>query len=579
MSRLYRGYNGKSPLANHGILWLTDSKSYAKNFGNKIAEFEIDDSKVDCPIPKELYKLAGCSPKSDTEGFYELMFSPTKEFIKKLKDQQYNSYAFDDDEYHAVILALFDTSIVKLTKSMSQKSIRINSPYDKSFATVDNLPDVKTIRHYTTMSGLAGILKDKRIKANESAGDADWSHMILQDKNVVSFLDSRADSEMESCIQRNKFNGTLNGYTSHLALHMNKICACIEIDYDKLEPYLERKMRTLNELEQSVHNYVERWNEAADRNLNDLRTVEWITKKLLNLKKEEVNKYRYNGLWHHPTEAAVELVESSPYKLNEEDKDWIYKYKIPEIINYVDYPNNTSYQRSVEEASSTIKLVEQYKPKKYTKQEEEDLKVAVGTYNAIDIIHILRMHGWHKDMNKGMNVFPIGRDNSIGLLAERLLEVGRGKYVNNKWVRINESGRGSRALKKMIPEMRIPCDVPISPDYCKIIIFEGMVKGTKSTTEYDRVKSLLKGYNVEIYPEKSDTPNTVKTMSQIRSIYFSGIRCFATYGGGAHHTVVAHKDGGGKWRAEVIDEDYRSVREAFKNTDPEKETYKVYRLD
>ena len=104
----YKGYKEDTPNINTKILWLSTSPHYEEQWGNKIAIYEIDDDTIKCPTRKDLEEMIGV--KCDEE-YFEMLYHPTHEFVEELKQNGFNSYYFEEDEYHCIVLALFDKSI------------------------------------------------------------------------------------------------------------------------------------------------------------------------------------------------------------------------------------------------------------------------------------------------------------------------------------------------------------------------------------------------------------------------------------------------------------------------------------
>ena len=133
----------------------------------------------------------------------------------------------------------------------------------------DGLKDVKIIRHYTTGAGLKSILKDGYIEAKESKGDEDWEAYDLFDKKVVSFHDARTDPEWNTFIKANNKGVSMEGTTPTLGLHDKKVCACIEIDYEKLPELMQQKTHLLNIYGEKAENFANYWNCYVDETVKD----------------------------------------------------------------------------------------------------------------------------------------------------------------------------------------------------------------------------------------------------------------------------------------------------------------------
>lgn len=147
-------------------------------------------------------------------------------------------------------------------------------------AQIDGLKDVKIIRHYTTGSALKSILKLGYIEERESQGDSDWEGYDLYDYKVVSFHDARLDPERDTFIDCNNAKLSLDGYTPTLGLHCKKVCACIEIDYEKLPKLIQDRTHLLNIYKKKAEEFVNCWNRVMDSVKNDDGFVVWAKCKL-----------------------------------------------------------------------------------------------------------------------------------------------------------------------------------------------------------------------------------------------------------------------------------------------------------
>ena len=127
---------------------------------------------------------------------------------------------------------------------------------------IGNLKNVCFIRHYTTLGGLLSILKDGKIKANESEGDWDWDEYDIGPDKVVSFHDSRYDPEITEILWANDHRTRLAG-TQTLGLHSGEICAFIEYQFDILPQKIKEQATHIKMIEHFVDEFVELWNEFA----------------------------------------------------------------------------------------------------------------------------------------------------------------------------------------------------------------------------------------------------------------------------------------------------------------------------
>ena len=158
---------------------------------------------------------------------------------------------------------------------------------------IDGLKNVSIIRHYTTGSALKSILNKGYIEARESPGDDDWKDYDLFDKRVVSFHDKRTDPEWNSFIDANKKGVSMNGLTNTLALHMDKVCACIEIDYDKLPQLIQDKTHLLNIYGKKAKDFCNLWNFVI-KDVDGDNAFYNVKLELINLVKRQTQKVMKN---------------------------------------------------------------------------------------------------------------------------------------------------------------------------------------------------------------------------------------------------------------------------------------------
>lgn len=381
---------------------------------------------------------------------------------------------------------------------------------------IDGLKNVSIIRHYTTGSALKSILSKGYIEARESPGDADWKDYDLFDKCVVSFHDKRTDPEWDSFIDANKKRVPMNGLTNTLALHMSKVCACIEIDYDKLPKLIQNKTHLLNIYGKKAKDFCNLWNFVI-RDVDGDNAFYNVKLELINLVKranEKDNKELHDSLKHiwpyvkykdDEAQVAWKIIEKIfkkyyPNKdLYEKADDFDGSYnKDPFIVavcnacmknisyTYPEDTNSTDFLNKVNETKKYLKFFNRTNLKPFTDEDEEELAEYTIKFDVINVIKTLAKHGYRfGDYDIGMMFRGIGRGND-GKLYDGTLIHWIEKLSKNK----------DRIINANI-EVRIPSNVNLTKDNCKIIIFDGICDATKQTSIKNLPKKYYNKYNIE----------------------------------------------------------------------------------
>lgn len=394
---------------------------------------------------------------------------------------------------------------------------------------VDALKDVKIIRHYTTGSGLRSILKNGYIEARESEGDDDWKAYKLFDTKVVSFHDQRTDPEWHTFIENNKRGISMEGHTPTLALHMKKLCACIEIDYDKLPELMQQKTHLLNIYGQKAEDFANYWNYYVDDIVKDKNGfVAWYScrKEILQLCKdiaegndEEMkealdtlhNEYTIIRKWDEekakPIIKEFEKIFRKHYPqkdLYEEEKDYSgnkQRFICNEIrryfmgLPYVSGSESTcegiikgikKVDKEIKESQERVKFYSTRNFKRFEDDEIEEFKEIVIKFDVIGAIKMLKNHGWRFG------------DSELLSFCRYRVQQNNGKYTDGSigiWID-NLLKSKSRIINADI-EIRIASNVEINKDNCKIIIFDGICDATKQESLKKLPAKYYKQYNIE----------------------------------------------------------------------------------
>lgn len=389
---------------------------------------------------------------------------------------------------------------------------------------VDGLRDVKKIRHYTTGAALKKILSSGIIEPNESQGDDDWKDYPIIDKKVVSFHDERTDPEYDTLIDANNRVQSIDGRTFTLALHMKKICACIEIDYDKIDKAIQDRTHLLNIYGTKAEHFINMWNYNVENAKGDNEyyihnklkqdLAELVINAIKNKDQKELLaslKYvwgQYNFEDKHKDEEA-KLANEAIRKLflqyyDEDTLNSTYKGKFNRDRNfYIDkverqmgwgfgygFPSLDMLKRTYEESKRAADFAKRHKLKPFNEEDGKLLADYFVKFDWINIVKLLKAHGWQPGDSK----------------IEAFL--GKGILRNNKkadgslvrW--LDELMSKKDRIVNMDIEIRIASPVELTKDNCVIKIFNGICDATKQTAIKALPKKYYEKYNIEhIEPE------------------------------------------------------------------------------
>ena len=392
------------------------------------------------------------------------------------------------------------------------------------------LKDVKIIRHYTTGDGLKAILKAGYIEARESEGDDDWKAYDLFDKKVVSFHDKRTDPEWNTFIKANNRGISMEGTTPTLGLHDKKVCACIEIDYEKLPELMQQKTHLLNIYGEKAENFANYWNYYVDETVKDkngivanyackvdvLQLFKDIVEGKYDIKMEDAlnelhNEYDVIENWDNekakPLVKKIENIFKNHYPqkdLYEEVKDYLgnkrkfiyYETKIyfmclPYISNNENTceelkKNLTSINGAIDDCKQHIKFYSLRNFKRFEDDEIEQFKEMVIKFDVIGTVKMLKNHGWRFGDSELLHFckYRVKRDN--------------GKYTDGSLgIWLDEILKSKNRIINANIEIRIPCNVELNKENCKIIIFNGICDATKQSSLKSLPKKYYDKYNIQ----------------------------------------------------------------------------------
>lgn len=396
-------------------------------------------------------------------------------------------------------------------------------------AQIDGLKNVKTIRHYTTGASLKKILRLGYIEARESEGDEQWSAYDLHDYKVVSFHDERTDPEWDDIIEYNNRKMSIDGWTYTLGLHAKKICACIEIDYEKIDNLIQNKTHLLNIYEKKAKEFAYLWNWIIQNKVTE-NGILALTKCKLELTKLMLNIYYDNNeelkksfefiLDYYSVKEKCEQPEGklaanvirkifSKYYTDDElnkivsndnqfrnRNNWEAFYinlsacilDIPQHIPQNDNDVHSANQY-IKQLNAQVKFYSRKHFKIFTDDEIEKLSEYCVKFDVVSVIKMMRSHGWEPgDSELGGNIF-----NLIRLPARY-----EDKYYDGTllmWV--DKLLKNANKIVNADIEIRIPSNVEINKDNCRILIFDGLCEATKQEYLTRLPKKYYDMYNIE----------------------------------------------------------------------------------
>lgn len=391
-------------------------------------------------------------------------------------------------------------------------------------AQIDGLKDVKIIRHYTTGTGLKSILKNGYIEARESPGDDDWASYDLFEKKVVSFHDKRTDPEWNTFIKANNRSISMEGTTPTLGLHDKKVCACIEIDYDKLDKLIQDKTHLLNIYDKKAEEFCNLWNyvvnrittdnnglvafngckldfakfvkrvvEGDDENMKESLKFIWNRYNVEELAQQEKGKLAFDEiekifLKYYPKEELYKKIKDYLGR----EKTFIYN----DISCYIgwgfpyDFPTEktmSTVNDTIDDLESQLSLFKRANLKEFTPDETKEMSMAAVKFDVVKIIKMMRNHGWKPGdfyIGTWFKGYRARQDNGL--------------YTDNdliKWIEDLLESKSKIVNAKI--EIRISSNVELNKDNCKIIIFNGICDATNQSSLKTLPKKYYEKYNIQ----------------------------------------------------------------------------------
>lgn len=400
---------------------------------------------------------------------------------------------------------------------------------------IDGLKNVNIIRHYTTGYGLLSILNDGCIKAYESYGDNDWEKYNITNKKVISCHDPRTDTEWEMMIKSNNQKRSLIG-TKTLGLNMNKVCACIELYFDKLPQKVKDNTHLLNIYSKLGEAFCTYWNlfcKLFDKygdyliKENNLELEIFTIMNNYNIELDRLIDIICYG--KKPNDNEIECIHKIYGKYLKYYSDEIYSNK-GEIIYNINYKftikeinkdffinhfwhiiYGTYYMYKYDKIYNILKCRENLYNRIHLKFTDDDkIKVmdSCFRFDSVNIIKMLKKHGCdyindfytllfnYENMYKAY--FYFGSWQKFGLTEQEVIQDISGRLLQLLFTLSKTKSRNIYADL----EIRIEDNIELNSNNCKIIIFDGICEGTKQKNIIKEVDKYANTYNIQhILPE------------------------------------------------------------------------------
>lgn len=402
---------------------------------------------------------------------------------------------------------------------------------------IDGLRDVKIIRHYTTGSALKSILKSGIIEARISRGDSDWEGYDLYDNCVVSFHDVRTDPEYKEIIDQNS-KKSWHGGTRTLGQHADKICCCIEIDYDKLDKLIQDQTHLLNIYGKKAEEFINLWNYLVCFKdvQEEITGINDISLELLDLCNNKSDQQLMSNLY-------LDLYQNDEsYKDKKYESIWkkieqIFKRNFPSIkdlygtngfwevpgksgkdgyydlfiVNAFDYIAGNLFwtngelkdQNDLNQNKKQWKLRSEFyrrNLKKFTKEESQQLSEYAIKFDVISIVKMLKNHGWRFGDSLLDEFYTT---NGWGTNERQQKPAYFDDHNDNDYYDgsliywIDQLAKNKKRIINANIEIRIASDIMLNKDNCKIIIFNGICEATKQNSLINLPKKYYEKYNIE----------------------------------------------------------------------------------
>lgn len=122
----YRGYDSQFGFngRNENVLWLTDDIDYARCYGDRVAEVVIDGNKLNPASIDEMDEF--CSDDCEFD-YYD---GPDDDTIAAAMEEGFNCYCFDANDDSSYCMCLWDNSVIKNIRELSEEETNAIEGYE-----------------------------------------------------------------------------------------------------------------------------------------------------------------------------------------------------------------------------------------------------------------------------------------------------------------------------------------------------------------------------------------------------------------------------------------------------------------
>jgi hypothetical protein len=317
----------------------------------------------------------------------------------------------------------------------------------------------------------------------------------------------------------------MDGLTTTLALHMKKVCCCIEIDYDKLDKLIQDKTHLLNIYGTKAEHFVNLWNYQVNKikgsneyfNFNSIKVdLAKLIKNALKDDNDELveslkhvwDQYKFDDKRHDDIGKLADnkireilLKYYSNEELNSLTKDYfgreisVYDDLIKSQIGWgfgYGFPSEYNLNNVIEEYSKSANFAKREKLKPINDADKKKLIDYLIKFDALNIVKLLRSHGWRFGDSK-MQIF----------LGRGVLNDGSNTKTDGSLLRwLDELMENKQRIVNMDIEIRIASPILLNKDNCKIKIFSGICEATQQESLLKLPKKYHNKYVIEYIEPK-----------------------------------------------------------------------------
>ena len=181
--KFYRGYNKKFGPWRDNLFWLTDDPSYAKEYGDTVAEVLIDSRRLNSVAMSEI----------DYEDEFDYYDGPSERQCGELLKNGINCYSFYTNDMDTEITCLWDKNAIVGFRELSKDEMEKIPSYDE------------------TNEKLALRERKGDYQLSSASGDLDYSHVVGGDAGTIM---ESSDDNIETFYRG--YNGRLGEKKNHL---------------------------------------------------------------------------------------------------------------------------------------------------------------------------------------------------------------------------------------------------------------------------------------------------------------------------------------------------------------------------